>query len=108
MGIGCWIVGEAGSAKEGLKLFRELHPDLVTLDVMMPDELDFTAKDLFRAIRAERPRTAVVVISASPRVPTAASFIGQGAFAYLEKSFMNFDQLRTKLATIFADPDLKA
>jgi two-component system chemotaxis response regulator CheY len=104
-GIGCWIAGEAGTAKEALQLFRDLQPDLVTLDVMMPDEPDFTAKELFATIRSERVKTAIVVISASPRVPTAAQFLSQGAIAYIEKSFLNFDQLGRKLAYLF--PDLK-
>ena len=104
-GIGCWVTGEAGTAKEALQLFRDLQPDLVTLDVMMPDEPDFTAKELFATIRRERLKTAIVVISASPRIPTAAQFLGQGALAYMEKSFLNFDELLRKLTYLF--PDLK-
>ncbi len=104
-GIGCWVAGEAGTAKEALRLFRDLQPDLVTLNVMMPDEPDFTAKELFATIRRERLKTAIVVISASSRVPTAAQFLSQGALAYMEKSFLNFDQLERKLAYLF--PDLK-
>jgi DNA-binding NarL/FixJ family response regulator len=103
--MGCWVCGEAGSAEEGLRLFRDLQPDIVTLDIMMPDEPAFTAKELFATIRKERIKTAVVVISASPRVPTAAQFLGQGALVYIEKSFLNFDQLGRKLAYLF--PDLK-
>jgi two-component system chemotaxis response regulator CheY len=105
MGIGCWVVAEAGTAKEGLERFRELRPNLVTLDVMMPDEPGFTARELFRTIRKERPETQIAVISVASRVPTAADFINQGALVYLEKSFMNFDQLRRKLEVVF--PDLK-
>ena len=105
--IGCWVAGEAGTAQEALALFRDLQPDLVTLDVMMPDDdRGFTAKELFAIIRKERIKTAVVVISASPRVPTASYFLGQGALAYIEKSFLDFDQLGRKLAYLF--PDLKA
>ncbi len=104
-GIGCWVAGQAGTAQEALKLFRDLQPDLVTLDVMMPDQPDFTAKELFATIRRERIKTAIVVISAAPRVPTAAQFLSQGAIAYLEKSFLNFDELARKLAYLF--PDLK-
>jgi len=34
--ICCEVVGEAGNASEGLELFRTLHPQLVTLDPLMP------------------------------------------------------------------------
>jgi len=99
------VAGEAGTAKEALQLFRDLQPDLVTLDVMMPDEPDFTAKELFATIRRERVKTVIVVISASPRVPTAAQFLSQGALVYMEKSFLNFDELLRRLTFLF--PDLK-
>jgi CheY-like chemotaxis protein len=99
------VIGQAGTAKEGLEKFRELQPSLVTLDIMMPDELDFTARELFSTIRKERPTTSIVVISASPRVPIGAFFLSQGAIAYHEKSFMNFETLRRKLAILF--PDVK-
>ncbi len=38
---GYLVVGEAGNAKETLALTRELHPDLVLLDVHMPDQDGF-------------------------------------------------------------------
>lgn len=100
-GIGCTIIGEAGNAKKGLDSFRILKPKLVTLDIMMPDELDFTCKELFATIRKEQPDTSIVVISMSTKGPLATQFLSHGAIGYLEKSFMNFDELRRKLAAIY-------
>ncbi len=34
--LGFHVVGEAETAAQGLRLFRELKPQLVTLDVIMP------------------------------------------------------------------------
>jgi two-component system, CitB family, response regulator DctR len=104
--LGCWIVGEAGSAREGLRLFRSLHPRLVTLDLMMPDDPDFLAKDLFHIIRKEAPDTLIVVISVGSRIPTASPFLSEGATVYLEKTCMNFEQLRQKLVRFF--PELES
>jgi two-component system chemotaxis response regulator CheY len=101
--IGCVIIGEAGNAKQGLESFRLLKPKLVTLDIMMPDEPDFTCKELFATIRKERPDTSIVVISMSSKGPLASQFMSHGAVGYLEKSFMNFDELRRKLAVIYPD-----
>ena len=36
MGMGCTIVGEAANGKEGLEKIRELTPDIVLADIMMP------------------------------------------------------------------------
>ena len=99
--LGCTIVGEAENPSQGLKLFRELDPQIVTLDLVMPqiDELD--TKALFNIIRAEKPATSVVVISSSSKAVTAMSYLSLGAVAYLEKPFVNFDQLREKLDSIY-------
>lgn len=36
-GIGHTIIGEACNGSEGLKLFKELKPDAVTMDITMPE-----------------------------------------------------------------------
>jgi two-component system, CitB family, response regulator DctR len=106
--LGCWIVGEAGSATEGLQLFRSSHPRLVTLDLMMPDEPGFLAKDLFHIIRKEAPDTLIVVISVGSRVPTASPFLSEGATGYLEKTCINFEQLRQILVRMFPELESRA
>jgi two-component system chemotaxis response regulator CheY len=101
--LGVKIVAEAPTAKEGLELFREKHPRLVTLDLFLPDPDQFTAKKLFDAIREESPETAVVVISAYSKAKHGEQFLEGGAAAYLEKSFMNFDEVRRRLKASFRD-----
>ncbi len=99
--LGCTIVGEAENPSQGLKLFRALDPQIITLDLVMPqiDELD--TKGLFNIIRAEKPTASVIVISSSSKAVTATSYLSHGAVAYLEKPFVNFDQLREKLDSIY-------
>jgi two-component system, chemotaxis family, chemotaxis protein CheY len=99
--LGCTIVGEAENPTQGLKLFRELDPQVVTLDLIMPQVDDFNTEQLFKIIREEKPDTSVIVISSSSKAMTAAAYISQGAVAYLEKPFVNFDQLREKLDTLY-------
>ncbi len=36
MGMGCTIAGEACNGKEGLDKIKELEPDIVLADIMMP------------------------------------------------------------------------
>jgi two-component system chemotaxis response regulator CheY len=101
--MGCRIVAEATDSESGLELFRAHQPRLVTLDLLMPDSPNFTAKELFRTIRSESPQTTILVISTHSRASNASSFLAEGAAAYVEKSFMNFDEVRKKLQTIFPE-----
>jgi DNA-binding NarL/FixJ family response regulator len=78
---------------------------LVTLDLLMPDSPKFTSKGLFQAIRSEAPQTTILMISTQSRISNASSFLAAGAIGYIEKSFMNFDEVRKKLQAIF--PEIK-
>jgi two-component system, chemotaxis family, chemotaxis protein CheY len=69
------VVGEAETAAQGLKLFRELRPGLVTLDVMMPEREGVTSLSAFRAIRKEAEDSAVVVVSAVPFEKTRETYL---------------------------------
>jgi DNA-binding NarL/FixJ family response regulator len=100
---GCEIVAEAASAREGLDLFRAKRPRLVTLDLLMPDDPQFVPRDLFRQIRRESPQTAMVVISVQRATTNASTYLHEGALAYWEKSFLNFDEVRRRLAHIFPE-----
>ena len=102
---GCEVVAEAANARDGLELFRAKRPRLVTLDLMMPDAPEFVPQDLFRQIRIESPQTAVVIVSVQRAHINASLFLREGALAYWEKSFLNFDDVRRRLSHIF--PDMK-
>ncbi len=102
---GCEVVAEATNAREGLALFRAKGPRLVTLDLMMPDAPGFVPHDLFRQIRRESPHTAIVILSVQRAQSNASMFLGEGALAYWEKSFLNFDDVRRRLSQVF--PEMK-
>lgn len=105
--IGCEVVGEAANAAEGLRLFRSLHPEVVTLDLMLPEVEGVHARNLFDSIRKEDPRAAVVVITAQARnTGERAEYLGRGAIAYFEKPFIKLESLAEKLAQLF--PGLSA
>src|SRR5580658_7372320 len=102
-GFGAKVVAEAKDSREGLALFRATRPQLVTLDLMVADAPDFTPRDLFRYIRKESPHTAVVIFSVQRANINARGFLSEGALAYWEKSFLNFDDLRRRLSRVFPD-----
>ena len=102
--LGFHVVGEADTAAQGLHLFRELKPRLVTLDVMMPEREGIDSLAAFRAIRKEAPDAAmVVVVSAVPFEKTRDTFLNEGAMAYVIKPFnqFSFEPVRQKLQRAF-------
>ena len=101
--FGCKIVGEAENATKALELFHEFKPELVTLDVMMPEVGGYDSARLFREMRTANGELAVVVVSAVPFGKIRDSFLADGALAYVVKPFnkFSFEPVRQKLVRIF-------
>lgn len=78
---GLRLVGTAASGEEALRLFPDLQPDLVLLDIHMPG---IDGVETARIIRRESPQTVVVLVSAEPSGLEAAAE-SAGAAAILDK-----------------------
>lgn len=72
----------AETAKEGLESFRRSMPDVVLLDVRLPDQ---SGLELFQKIHALDAKVPVIVMTAFSRTDTAIEAIRNGAFDYLVK-----------------------
>jgi len=103
--IGCNVIGEAANASEALQIFRIRTPHLVTLDVMMPTVGGLDAKSLLAKIRAEAPQVVVFVVSSFSRENQGRAFLDAGAADYVQKPFINFEQLSKRLRKYF--PELR-
>jgi DNA-binding NarL/FixJ family response regulator len=77
------VVGEAKNGREALVLARELKPDLVLMDVSMPEVDGITAT---RTIVGEMPDMKVVILTASEEEGTLFEAIKAGAQGYLLKN----------------------
>lgn len=76
------VVAEAGNGREAVELARRFQPDIVLMDLAMP-ELD--GLEATRRIRAEVPKTKVVVLTASNEDSDLFEAIKAGADGYLLK-----------------------
>jgi response regulator of citrate/malate metabolism len=90
---GFTVVGVAHSGRDALRLARQLRPDLVLLDIYMPD-LDGLA--VLRRLQAELPEVDVLVITAAREVDTVRRALRGGVVNYLIKPF-EYDALRERL-----------
>jgi DNA-binding NarL/FixJ family response regulator len=77
------VVGQAGSGEEAVAAARELRPQLVLLDLSMPDMDGLTALPL---LRDAAPDAEVVVLTASEDEDNLLGAIRAGAAGYLLKS----------------------
>lgn len=73
---------EAGNGQQALDLYRELRPDLVTLDLTMPVMDGVTA---LTAIRAFDPKATVIVCTADIQEKSLREVAAKGAFLILGK-----------------------
>jgi two-component system CitB family response regulator len=87
-------VGEARTGAEALELVRRLRPDLVLLDIYLPD---MSGLEVIRRLRQD-PQTAVdvIAVTAAKDVKTLRSAMQGGVVHYIVKPFL-FDTFRERL-----------
>jgi NarL family two-component system response regulator LiaR len=76
------VVGEAAAAKEGVEQAARLAPDVVLMDLLMPDE---DGVDAIRALRGVAPRAKVLVLTSYLDDTHVFAAVQAGAAGYLLK-----------------------
>jgi two-component system, NarL family, response regulator DevR len=82
------VVAEAGTVAESIEQARRHQPDIVIMDVHLPDG---SGVEACRAIRAELPDTRVVMFTSDPDEEAVLSSIVAGASGYLLKQISGRD-----------------
>ena len=83
-GIGHEVVGEAVNGEEGLRMYKELHPDLVTMDITMP-EMD--GLKCLREIMEYDDEAKVIMITAAGQSKNMCEAIKEGAKEFICKPY---------------------
>jgi len=86
------IIGEASDGAEAVKLYARLQPDVVTMDVVMPQ---MSGIDATRKIIKADKNAKVIIISAMGQENLVMEAINVGAKDYILKPFSTEDVLRT-------------
>ncbi len=76
------IVGEAGTAGEGLRLVKELKPDLAVVDISLPDR---NGIEVTRELRTSHPNVRIVIMSMHSKIDYITEAFKAGATGYIVK-----------------------
>ncbi len=98
-----YVVDTAANAKAGIERFKKFAPDVVLLDVWLPDEDGLSV--LEKVLRLDST-IEVIVMSGHGNIETAVKAIKKGAFDFLEKP-LHFEKLLVLVKHVFQLKELR-
>lgn len=78
------VTGEAENGLIGVEKYKELQPDIVTMDITMPQ---MTGLEALREIMNFDPKAKVIIVSAMGQEPMVKEAIVNGAKSFIVKPF---------------------
>ncbi|WP_027410503.1 response regulator [Anoxybacteroides tepidamans] len=87
------VIGAATNGIQGIEMVRDLNPDLVIIDIYMPDQ---DGLETLQQIRTEGHAIDVIAITAASDIETVRRVLQNGAFDYIMKPF-KFARLKQAL-----------
>jgi DNA-binding NarL/FixJ family response regulator len=76
------VIGEAGTGREGIRMASELQPDLVLLDLSLPDRRGLS---LINDIIGSSPQTRILIVSMHSKIDHIVKSFQSGAMGYIVK-----------------------
>lgn len=96
--MGWEVVGEATNGQEAIDRFRELRPDVTTLDLVMPE---YDGLHALAGIRALDDQAKVLIVSAIDQTAVLKEAVRRGAADFIVKPF---DKVRAQRALSLLSP----
>ena len=92
------VIGQAGDGVEAVRIAPDLSPDVIIMDVMMPNK---DGVDACREVMETLPDTRVLILTASTNEDAVIEAVAAGATGYLQK-FSGRDQLLSTIRDVAA------
>ncbi|MBE3085971.1 MAG: response regulator [Bacteroidetes bacterium] len=92
VGNGFEVIGEAENGAIAVKKYKELKPDIVTMDITMPE---MTGLEALKEIREFDPEAKVIMVSAMGQEGMVRETIMLGAKSFIIKPFKNDHVIQT-------------
>lgn len=92
------LVGEAGNGREAVEMFRKLRPDVILMDLRMPE---MTGIEAARIIRQEDPDARIVALTSYDGDQDIYRALEAGVRGYLLKEMVHTDVLRA-IRTVYS------
>ena len=86
------VLGEASNSKHGLEQALKIRPDIICLDILMPDG---SGVDVLKQVMSELPKTIVLMVSGKRDMETVKESLGNGAQGFIVKPFNTAIVLKT-------------
>lgn len=93
------VVGSAGTGREGVKLAKELRPNIIIMDINMPDMDGLEATSI---INKEVPTSAVIIMSVQSDSDYIRRAMRAGASDFLTKP-INMDEIYSTIRSVYKD-----
>ncbi len=100
---GGYETADAETAADGIAKFRETSPDLVLLDMKLPDG---SGLDVLKMVKSEDPTVPVIIMTAYAEVETAVEAMKLGAYDFVAKPF-SVEKLRVTISNALENQRLK-
>ena len=92
------VVGEAGDGREAIEKSRELHPDVIVMDISMPS---MGGVEATRQILRQNPTAKIVVLSRHDNLIYARALLEAGASGYIPKKALS-TELAAAIRAVYA------